>query len=326
MRWLVVAVALAGVGCGASSGPGAAVPRTRALDAGIDAGLDAGPSDAGAVESAVDATSNAGSAGRSAQYVVVLSERREAVRVDRDPECSERQASCAPSDCFRIDAFVPRTAAPAALERCARDAECTAAYTVCCGREAVDVRALRGDSVDRWRQRLCGEPRTCAEDAAVLATLNVACVEARCRLVEEAPEAFCAEPDADFRVIVPGARPRLVSHPRDPSCLLGTPFCDPENDCLAIADLGPPRPSPDMTWCSRDADCVVDSRSCCDCGATEFRPMRRDAVGRWRRCPRIVACPECVDPHPMLLPACIEGVCRALEVRDESECEAVSSP
>ena len=304
-------LALVCLGCGAHPGPGAAAPRGGGLDAGP---ADAGPADAGPIEvgpigaGPIDAATPA----RSAEYHVVVPARREVASVPRDAVCSEHHASCDASDCFRIDDFTPRPAAPPALERCTRDSECTALYTVCCDREGVDVRALRTDSVDRWRARLCGEPRTCGEDAAVLATLRVSCIEARCRLVEAVPDALCAAPDATFRVIVPGSPPRLASHPRDLSCALGAPFCDPAHDCLAVAELGPPEPPPSMTRCSRDSDCVVESPSCCECGAIDFRPLRRDALDRWRRCSPLVACPECIGQRPALLPACIQGVCRAL--------------
>lgn len=85
----------------------------------------------------------------------------------------------------------------------------------------------------------------------------------------------------------------------------------------------------DFTHCSVPSDCVLRPTSCCVCGAPELDEVAAvnadhaqeyvDAI-----CPGGPACACPSAPNPNLLATCVEGTCRAIDVREDDASSCTS--
>src|SRR6185436_9750489 len=177
MMFRAIAIALVATSCGERTPPAA----SSATPVPAPAPAPAPAPDAGAVST--DAPVSVPDAAIAIDYRVRLSSPDRVVTVLRDGACAGPQASCKHEVCFVPAPYVDRPASRPAMVTCERDRDCSVVQTICCGPDAMDVRAVRTDQAAALPAHVCGRGRACgAPDPALIASFTVGCVEHVCRL------------------------------------------------------------------------------------------------------------------------------------------------
>ena len=322
-RALSLGILLSGPASCAGPTPGASVAEERPGSGSPDASAppepipDAGLSPEAAApahSSNESATGTADPPPAAAGPARVLIPGRGVVERPREDGCNPSHASCHPNTCFRTSVESDRPATPAALLRCERDIDCSGAITQCAGREGIDARAVRADSITSWKQRLCGRP---TPPDARDTTLIVGCVEGACRAVGHLSPEWCGASSRTFTIVDAN---EVVARPVRDDCAGYTRFCPSPGSCYSVVRPAPDRPPLSMAQCRADADCIAASIDCCDQGP--YRAIRRGAEGLWRsvhRCPNPVTCPAVVGGY-FGQTACLAGRCELLEDTSGPKC------
>jgi hypothetical protein len=278
---------------------------------------------AGAAPEASDASDagpneDAGQSAATPKAARVIIPGQSIVERPREGECGKNHAACHPGACFRTGLENEHPKTPASLLRCERDVDCAGTLTRCPGREGIDGRAVRADSVERWEKQLCGAPAEQSPDAA---SLTVACVQGACRTVVPLAPDWC-DPSRRTYTIVDGRE--TITRPVHDECAGYSFPCPSPGGCYSVDRPASDRPSLDMARCRDDAECIIVPGDCC--GGVD-RAIRKGAKAQWKGahpCPSVVTCPAVVHHYPGEA-ACVAGRCELLQATHGPACSVAAT-